>query len=226
MSQSIEIARHYSDEIRNGRDIASAYRHLTEEVDELGSEIESGSTGVDGIKGEVMDVLNCALDVLFLAHPEITMKQIDDLMEAKCRKWMRCYSTEDDVVRVDGMRESADILKDFIEWEVGTKILAAMACIPVNSVTRIVRGSKSSRRTQARLSAVDAVLEPAFGEYRSAVEWFWNKKSSSGATLRDLLSSPVLDLEAIRAYNEEFAPEIERFKSGYAGFDDGEAEKS
>lgn len=56
MSQSIEIARHYSDEIRNGRDIASAYRHLNEEVGELGLEIESGSRGADGIKGEVIDV--------------------------------------------------------------------------------------------------------------------------------------------------------------------------
>jgi hypothetical protein len=220
MSQTIETVRHYSDEIQNGRTLADAYEKLNEEVDELGVEIDNGSIGADGIKGEVMDVVNCALDVLFLAHPEITMKQIDALMEAKCRKWMAKYSTRDEAISVEGLPESATMLKEFKEWEVPTAITAQIASISPNSVRRIIAGSQSSRRTQARLAALDAVLAPAFGEYRYGVAWFWRKKAASGATLRELLSAPVVDIAAVRSYLEEFAPDIEQFKSGYQGYKD------
>lgn len=47
MSQTVEIARHYSREIRNARDIWSAFRSVIREAKELRTEITNGSTGVD-----------------------------------------------------------------------------------------------------------------------------------------------------------------------------------
>lgn len=226
MGQTVEIVRHYSDEIQNDRTIEYAYEKLQEEVAELGVEIQNGSTGEDGIKGEVMDVVNCALDILFKAHPEITMKQIDALMEAKCRKWMKNYSTHDENVDVEGMQESAEVLKEFRECEVPTGLVAELAGTSSNSIRRILAGSLPSRRTRARLHLVSETLRPAFGEYLYGVAWFWKRKDSEGRTLRDILSGPVVDLSVVRDYLSRQAGEIEKFKSGYQGYDERDDDAS
>lgn len=88
----VEIVRRYSAAIENGRTLQDAHDALVEEVGELKEELENGSTGADGIKGECMDVINCALDILFMAYPDIPDAEIDALMERKCQKWASKYA--------------------------------------------------------------------------------------------------------------------------------------
>jgi hypothetical protein len=91
----VEIVRHYSTTIKNDRTIRSAYEHLRDEVDELGDEVlylEMGHPpGEDGIVGEAMDVINCALDVVFLKYPNIDSQTLVDIMTRKCEKWCSKY---------------------------------------------------------------------------------------------------------------------------------------
>jgi hypothetical protein len=91
----VEVVRHYSMTIKNDRTLRSAYEHLREEVDELGSEIcyiEAGiKPGEDGIVGEAMDVINCALDIIFQKHPDIDSQTLVDIMTRKCEKWQLKY---------------------------------------------------------------------------------------------------------------------------------------
>lgn len=218
MAQALEIARHYTNEIKNDRTPMDAFEHLEEEVAELKVELQNGNTGPDGVKGEVIDVLNCALDVLFLVHPEIAMAEIDRLMEAKCRKWMIKYSKEDEVISDEGVVPSVDILNEFKECEVNISIVAQVAGIEPNSVKRIRAGSLPSRRTQKRLNEVFPVLEDAFKGYYWGVANYWRKKSRDGQTLQGLLSAPVIDLAAVRLYFKEMEPSIETFKSRYIDY--------
>ncbi|NTF18002.1 hypothetical protein G6L37_06265 [Agrobacterium rubi] len=218
MSKSIEIVQHYSREIRNDRTPMDALEHLEEEVAELKLEIKNGNTGPDGVKGETIDVVNCALDVLFLVHPEITIAEIDALMEAKCRKWMAKYSKHEEAVTVQEMTPVADILKEFKECEVSISVMASVADIAPSSVRRIASGSLASSRTQKRLNDVFSVLKDAFEGYYWGISKYWRKKSRAGQTLQELLSAPVVDLLSIRAYLKEFEPAITEFKAGYVDY--------
>ena len=65
------------------------------EVLELREEIEKVKLGLppgpDGIVGENIDVIACALDSIFEAAPDITDEQLAAIMFAKCNKWARKY---------------------------------------------------------------------------------------------------------------------------------------
>jgi hypothetical protein len=210
MSNTVEIARHYSAEIHNDRDIWDAFKSAVRELRELRTEIRNGNTGVDGIKGEAIDVLNSVLDVLFKAHPEITIEEIDAIMEAKCRKWMLKYANEEDQPSTDEMQEAGEIMAEFEAAGVPVEVIAKIANIGPNSVYCIIDGSLAARRTTVRLNLITPLIKKAFhGEYR-AMGPFWDKAGPDGVTLRDLISAPVLDLTKLATCLDAFGEQRQR----------------
>jgi hypothetical protein len=99
----IDIVRHFSFLIENGRQLEDASRHTSDELRELNEEIAivraGGEEGKDGVVGEAIDVIACALDIIFLHAPETTDEQINSILLAKCEKWARRYKDS-----VDGDR--------------------------------------------------------------------------------------------------------------------------
>lgn len=212
MSNAIAVARHYSMEIRNDRDIWSAFKSVIREAKELRTEIRNGSTGADGIKGEVIDVLNSVLDVLFIAHPEITMEEIDALMEAKCRKWMLKYSSQDDQASTEDMQDAGEIMSELEAGAIPVEVIAKIANLEPNSVYCVIDGSLAARRTQVRLNTIHPLVKKAFGgEYR-AMGPLWDKAGPDGITLHDLISAPVVDLVKLSRCLDAFAAEGQRAK--------------
>lgn len=94
MTDLLELVRTYSDTIKNGRDLAYIFEGLQEEVDELEVEIFGDIEGKDGIPGEAIDVILCALDLLFKSAPDWTNEDIVAYAEKKCQKWARKYHKE------------------------------------------------------------------------------------------------------------------------------------
>lgn len=102
-SSTIDIVRHFAKVIQNGRTISDAARHAGDELIELKDEIvlkEAGETaGPDGIVGEAIDLIACALDIIFVEAPETTDDEINAILVRKCEKWARRYKDS-----VDGDR--------------------------------------------------------------------------------------------------------------------------
>lgn len=96
MSQIVSIVRLYSKEIQNGRTLRDIAEHTQSELVELNEEIEKvekgEDEGSDGIVGEAIDIIACALDAIFKHQPDITEAELDALMYKKCEKWKRYYS--------------------------------------------------------------------------------------------------------------------------------------
>ncbi len=99
----IDIVRHFAHKIQNGRTIADASRHAGLELIELDEEIAKKAAGEvagpDGIIGEAIDLIACALDIIFVEAPETTNEQINEILLRKCEKWARRYKDS-----VDGDR--------------------------------------------------------------------------------------------------------------------------
>lgn len=89
----IELVRGYSCTIRNDRSPGNVFDHLRSEVLELWDEIENVEQGrpegEDGIVGEAMDVINCALDIIYLHRPDLNVRELTEIMTEKCEKWRR-----------------------------------------------------------------------------------------------------------------------------------------
>lgn len=200
MSRAIAKSRHYTMEIHNGRSLIDALESVERETAELRIEVESGGKGVDGIKGEAIDVLNSTLDVLFLAHPEITMGEIDAIMEAKCRKWMTKYAKEDDQTCTEAMREAGDIMSELKIGGLTIKEIAKVANVEPNSVECVLEGSLASRRTKARLNSIHPLLKEAFGGKYRSMSALWLKEGPDGATLDELLSGRVVDMTKLTSF--------------------------
>lgn len=88
----LEMVRGYSDRIQNGRSLEDIHVHLHDEVSELGMEMHGYQSGEDGIAGESIDVILCALDLIFKAAPHMTNEDIVTYARKKCDKWARKYS--------------------------------------------------------------------------------------------------------------------------------------
>lgn len=92
----VEIVRYYSEKIDNSRTVVSTLDHAFGEMreldDEVGKYIRGEPLGEDGIVGECMDVINCILDLLYQAHPEITEEDMIAIQKRKCDKWVKKYS--------------------------------------------------------------------------------------------------------------------------------------
>lgn len=69
--------------------------YLMEEVGELSSEImiregySRKDIGKDGIIGEAIDVIVCALDIIYLDQPDVTENEIMIRLNLKLAKWLR-----------------------------------------------------------------------------------------------------------------------------------------
>lgn len=92
MKDLVETVRDYSLRIKNGRTITSAYDHMLGETVELKDEIDNGNSGADGIVGESIDIIACALDIIFQHDPNITNEKLVEIMDRKCKKWEEKYS--------------------------------------------------------------------------------------------------------------------------------------
>jgi hypothetical protein len=198
MSQMLEIVRHYALGIRNGRKPDDALKHLRSEVDELADEVENGGKGADGIKGEVMDVINCALDILFLVHPETTMDELDALMEAKCAKWVRKYATDDHEDITDEAPSGGTVIRELHSAGMSEARIGQLAGIEVKSVERILNGSMSFKAIQTRLNAVMPVLRDAVEGDVSRLPYVLDAPDATGTSLQDLVSTPVVDIDRVR----------------------------
>jgi hypothetical protein len=99
----IDIVRHFSGAIRNGRTLRDVARHTESELAELYEEVgkcEQGSPeGSDGVVGESIDIIACALDAIFVHRPETSNEEICEVLLRKCEKWTRRYGAS-----VDGDR--------------------------------------------------------------------------------------------------------------------------
>jgi hypothetical protein len=88
----VALVREYAHNIKNGRTIENVHTYLCDEVTELGIEVYTDEPGEDGIAGEAIDVILCALDLIFLAAPEMTDIEILEYANKKCQKWSWKYS--------------------------------------------------------------------------------------------------------------------------------------
>jgi hypothetical protein len=99
----IDIVRHFASVIQNGRTLRDISRHTHGELLELDEEIdkleEGTPQGSDGIVGESIDIIACALDAIFVHAPQTTNEEICQILLTKCEKWARRYGES-----VDGDR--------------------------------------------------------------------------------------------------------------------------
>ena len=90
MTNIIHVTRLFSENIQNGRTLADVISHLKSEVAELEDEV-NGANGADGIVGECVDVILCALDAIFIYDETVSDEQIEDIVVKKLGKWRRRY---------------------------------------------------------------------------------------------------------------------------------------
>jgi hypothetical protein len=83
----LEMVRAYSNAIQDDRTLQDIGDHLMDEVRELDQELVGYEVGEDGIGGEAIDVMLCALDMVFKARPDWTDADIVAYAERKCCKW-------------------------------------------------------------------------------------------------------------------------------------------
>lgn len=99
----IDIVRYFSGLIQNGRVLRDIARHTESELVELYEEVDKVEQGIDegsdGVVGESIDIIACALDAIFVHRPETTNEEICAILLAKCEKWARRYGES-----VDGDR--------------------------------------------------------------------------------------------------------------------------
>jgi hypothetical protein len=91
----LDLVRQYCKEIKNGRNLFDIHNHLHLEVEELDEEVyDMGypGPGEDGIVGESVDVILCAMDMIFTHSPDITNEELEALFSKKLEKWKRNYS--------------------------------------------------------------------------------------------------------------------------------------
>lgn len=102
-SDIVSIVRRYSPEIKNGRTLQDILNHLIGETEETQDEIakiaKGERAGDDGVVGEAIDMIQCGIDLIFSTRPDISDEEIADIMENKCEKWYRLYSSPSSLVR-------------------------------------------------------------------------------------------------------------------------------
>lgn len=87
-----ELVMNYCRLIKNGRTKHTIFAHLESEVVELNDEINAEVPGDDGIIGESIDIILCAIDQIHQENPNITEAEIIEIARRKCDKWVQKYS--------------------------------------------------------------------------------------------------------------------------------------
>ena len=81
--------------IKNSRDMQSIAAHLRGEVLELDDEVKKmlycQEQGDDGVIGEAVDVLICAVDLALIWDSTLTAEKINQIIKNKLDKWERLY---------------------------------------------------------------------------------------------------------------------------------------
>ena len=83
----------YSDQIINRRDTFYVLSKCIEELGELSEEVQIAAgvcykePGKDGIVGEAIDLITCALDMIRITHPHLTEDDIVAIAIPKLEKW-------------------------------------------------------------------------------------------------------------------------------------------
>ena len=85
-------------EVKNNRDFLDVYSHLKGEVKELEAEVANlyagHDAGEDGVTGEAVDVILCALDLISITNPNLSWEELQEVMEKKYNKWKRIYGAD------------------------------------------------------------------------------------------------------------------------------------
>lgn len=95
MINILHLVRAASADVHNGRTLLDVIRHLKSEVVELDEEVV-GAEGADGVVGESIDVILCALDAIFVYDELVTDEEIESIIIKKLAKWRRRYSSSID----------------------------------------------------------------------------------------------------------------------------------
>lgn len=92
---AVETILSFSRRIKNTRTPLSVFNHLEGEAEELLAEVFAKKwgdpAGPDGILGECIDIINCAVDLIYLDNPDITEEEITAVILKKCQKWEAKY---------------------------------------------------------------------------------------------------------------------------------------
>ena len=89
-----------SDKIKNGRNQTRILAHTVAEVGELAEEVVIANgfshkePGADGIIGEAVDVIVCALDMIHQTDPTVTEEDLVKIAVRKLARWeAKCRNT-------------------------------------------------------------------------------------------------------------------------------------
>lgn len=90
-----ETVRKVSTVIKDDRDQYRVLASTTEELGELAQEIRVANghsykeEGSDGVIGEAIDVIACALDLIAITNGNITGAELNERIRVKCAKWLK-----------------------------------------------------------------------------------------------------------------------------------------
>jgi hypothetical protein len=88
--------------VKNDRTMSSIFNHMIGETKELAEEITkyiaNEEPGEDGIVGESIDVILCAMDLIYQQNPSISNDYLYELIAKKIDKWELKYSDKPVVV--------------------------------------------------------------------------------------------------------------------------------
>lgn len=100
LEQIVEVCK----TINHDRDVSTITTHLYSEIDELTQEVVKmqfgEEAGDDGITGECVDVILCAVDLMYNErltkqgndfNPEVFMQEVRDTFTRKLNKWQSVY---------------------------------------------------------------------------------------------------------------------------------------
>lgn len=80
--------------IKSERNADSVFNHLCGEVIELSHEVRGTGDGIDSIIGESVDVILCAIDLIYQNDPTVTEDEINRVIQRKLQKWQDLYGEE------------------------------------------------------------------------------------------------------------------------------------
>ncbi|BBI90507.1 nucleoside triphosphate pyrophosphohydrolase [Tenacibaculum phage PTm1] len=90
----LSALKHVSKTVRP-RTKTSVVLKMVEEVGELSTEVAISDglsykeRGKDGVVGEAVDVILCAMDLIVMEQPNITQDELMEVMYRKANKWQR-----------------------------------------------------------------------------------------------------------------------------------------
>ena len=84
--------------IDSPRTIGTVVDHLNSEVYELNQEVVNvlldSEQGEDGVLGESVDVILCAVDLIYQENPKVTKAEIMAVVNRKIEKWVTLYGNQ------------------------------------------------------------------------------------------------------------------------------------